>query len=932
MARSQRTATREPGGSPSTDPKGLHPGKFQPERQPAARAARIAALSWLLVAGMASHGHALPGQLDPNFAGLSSVSVGQNVMCHAMAPDGKIVLAGNNGDDPVIARRLSNGDPDYSFSGDGRVVVTNLGVPVVTRSVAVQADGRIVVAGYTNETFGRRFVIRLTASGSNDPTFSGDGIITIPYYPNSYYDTAEKVLIQPDGKIVVVGSSAIDIDWDFAAVRLHSDGTLDMSFSGDGQAAVGFGGDDLCYDAVLQADGKLVMVGGTEAFVSADEDFAIARLHPDGSPDNSFDGDGELKTGFGDVEAAYAVAIQPSDLRIVVAGRGKAARYYSSDGSLDDSFDGDGKLSIAITAYDAAITPGGKIALIGIAGTEARALRLNSNGSLDSEWQTDGDVIVDFDVLEPPSLSLLADGRVLTVVPKGADCLLRQYWADGYLDTGGRQAAAFDDATFRPGSREIAYDLAVQADGRIVLAGEVATAAGTERDFALVRFLPDGRLDTSFGVNGRTALSLGNVDIAKAVALQPDGKFVVAGHTGTGNAANFMIARFNADGSVDNTFGFGGFNAMDFLGGPDYAWAIALAPDGRIIVAGTVFNGARSVFGVACFNSNGTANTAFDLDGKQLYEFSVGPAHSATSVVIQGGTRIIVGGNVGADWGLVAFTMTGALDNTFGSSGRVTRNLGGNDYLNALALGPDGMIYGAGGREIGGNMDFALARWSSNGSLPLCPIGGCSNTWTDARAFVDWGATSGWVDALDIRSDGSIAAAGYVGTGVRFAQFSPTSSTPILTSIVDYPGSDDGGLAAKFTGANRLLVAGYHTFQSDRNMTLSCFEVTANTTVGVRDPEEPRPTMRLHAPAPNPLVGRSTFTFELPRTQSVRLAIHDVSGRQVRMLMDGELPAGSHQGPWDGTDDQGRSVAAGVYFARLVVGAEHATASIVVLR
>lgn len=938
MTRGPRTTAREPGRSPNSALEGVHAGRVRLVRHLAFMAGRIVSLSCLLIAGATPDVHALPGDLDGSFGGFGGLGattwVGQNVMCHAVAPDGKIVLAGTSGTAIVVSRRLPDGDPDPSFGGDGSILLSSL-YPMVGRSVAVQSDGRIVVAGFVDSSPSDFLVVRITASGVADASFGGDGFVTADLSVNGT-DIAEKVLIQPDGKIVAVGSAFLAGDWDFAVARFNSDGTLDASFSGDGKATVGFGGDDQCFDAALQADGKLIMVGSTEGLVLHDEDFALARLHVDGSLDDSFDDDGKVQTGFGDFyDRAYAVAIQPSDLRIVVVGRahlapgtGRAARYYSSDGSLDDSFDGDGKMDLPLIAHDAVVNTAGKITLVGIdPANVALALRLNANGSPDTEWLGDGDVILDNDINERPSLSVLTDGRVLTVLPQGTDCRIMRWWADGFPDTGGAQTAAFADATFPPGSHEIAHDVAVLPDGRILLAGEVSTPGYTETDFALMRFQSDGRLDLSFGVHGRAALSLGNFDVARAMAVQPDGKIVLAGHTGSGNAVNFMIARFHANGTLDNTFGFGGFNALDFMGGPDYGWALALQPDGKILVAGTVFNGARNVFGVARFDPDGTIDHTFDVDGKQLVEFSVGPTHWASAVLVQASGRIVVGGHVGADFALVGLTPTGGVDPNFGVSGRTTKNLGGDDYLEALVMGTDGRIYAAGSRFIGGNGDWAIARWTASAGLfpclPVCP-------WTSG--FVDFGATSGWAEALDVRGDGNMVVAGTMGNVAHWAQFTPSSPTPVASGSVAFPGNTTNALAVRFAGANRVVLAGTHGFQGDHNMTLAKFEAVPNTTVSVDEFTPAAPSLRLAAPYPNPLVNRSTIAFELPRAQSVRLAIHDVSGRQVRVLQDGDLAAGSHHRLWDGTDDQGRAVAAGVYFARLVAGADHAAASLVVIR
>jgi uncharacterized delta-60 repeat protein len=897
----------------------------------AARAARVVILSLLLATGVVSSGHASPGNLDPTFGGLWTQSVGANVMCHAVAPDGKVVFAGTSGIALLVARRLSNNQPDVSFGGDGSVIVMNVAYPMVARTVAVQADGKIVIAGYRNDTPNSFLVARVTASGQPDPSFNGNGFAVVDMSVNGT-DQAEKVLIQPDGKIVVVGSAFLAGDWDFAAARLNSDGSLDASFSGDGKATIGFGGDDRCHNAALQADGKLILVGGTSG--TFDTDVAIARLHINGSLDNSFDGDGTVTTGFSSSDDAYAVAIQPWDLRIVVAGRGGVvSRYYSSDGSLDNTFSQDGKLGVPFNVFDASATPGGKIMLAGMeyVSRDAHALRLNANGSLDTEWEGDGDAIVDHDATdaEPPSLSLLPDGRVLTVVPKGGDCWIARWWADGTTDSPGRQAAAFDNITFPRGSQEVANDMAVLPDGKILLAGQVSTAGNTETDFALMRFLSDGQPDLAFGVNGRTELSLGNYEIATAMVVQPDGKIVLVGTTGTGAAANFMIARFNSNGTLDNTFGFGGFNAMNFMGGADLASAVALAPDGRIFVAGTVFNGARDVFGVACFRSDGVADNTFDGDGKLLYEFSVGPTHWASVIVVQGGTKILVGGHVGADFALVRFTMTGALDVAFASgAGRLTRDLGGEDFLEAMVINPlDNRIYAAGTYVSGGGSDWALTRWPASAGPVLCnPV--CP--WS--TGFVDFGSNYAWVNAMDVRSDGHIVVVGTVdGTTVRWAQYAPGSSTPDLQGTTVFPGTVDG-VAVRFSGANRVVVAGYHLFQGDRNMTLARFETIPTANVGVEEPTPIVTSVRLEKPSPNPLTNRSTFAFALPRAQSVRLVIHDAAGRLVRTLADLPLPAGRHQRQWDATDDQGRAVSAGIYFARLIAGPEQSTASVVVLR
>src|SRR5260221_460199 len=123
-------------------------------------------------------------------------------------------------------------------------------------SVAVQADGTIVVAGWSDSHPTNFMLARLSASGALDPSFSGDGYVFTDFAGDA--DQADAVLIQPDGKIVAAGRAKVGGDYDFAVARYNPDGSLDTTFSGDGKATVGFGGDDAAMDIARQSDGKLV--------------------------------------------------------------------------------------------------------------------------------------------------------------------------------------------------------------------------------------------------------------------------------------------------------------------------------------------------------------------------------------------------------------------------------------------------------------------------------------------------------------------------------------------------------------------------------------------------------------------------------------------------------------------------------------------------
>jgi uncharacterized delta-60 repeat protein len=795
-------------------------------------------------------GVAAAGDLDLTFAGFGTsgiVVTPQTSATEGLAvqPDGKIVVAGHHQSGLLVMRYLSNGALDTTFGNSGKAIIPRPEVGFSVRGVALQpADGKIVVVGYTAGR-GDFAVTRLTATGALDTAFGNQGFVTTNFEFGSSTDDefatdrAYAVLVQPDGKIVVAGEARIDGDYDFAVARYFPDGSLDPSFGGDGRVTIGFGGDDTAYDIAQQADGKLVLVGeyfgGTFTLTS---DFAVARLNSNGTLDGSFSSDGKLTTDMGDdLEDARAVALQP-DGKIVVAGDGfdigvLVARYHA-DGSLDNTFDGDGKLGIGSwpeSTHDVAVQPDGKIVLLGryVSPDDISKFvfyRLNVNGSFDTTFNAGGSAF--FHIGQGGAglaLALLPDGRILGLGSSDQQTTLIRLWPDGLKDLGGKQTLGFEDPLLL-GSREQASALAIQPDGKTIVAGSVTNTAGTETDIALARFLPDGRPDTSFGIQGRVKFDAFNQDFARAITLQSDGKIVVAGWMRNGSVVNFMIARFLSTGQPDTTFGFGGFNVQDFFNGDDYGNAIALTPDGKFVVAGSAWNGTRYVFAVTRFNSNGSLDTSFGNSSKQVYDF--GQANWASAVVVQRDRKIVVGGSTGSDFALVRFQENGLLDLSFGSGGqgRTITDMGGTDFITALAITPSGEFYAAGGRNLNGNDDFALAHYASNGGLLTCLNPDCTHTWPTGKAFVDWGGSE-TATSIDLRSDDQIVAAGCVGGLLGWAQFSPTSTTPLKGKTYLAGAFDECACGVQFIAPNKLMVAATQNFNGDADLALARFETTA---------------------------------------------------------------------------------------------------------
>jgi uncharacterized delta-60 repeat protein len=222
------------------------------------------------------------------------------------------------------------------------------------------------------------------------------------------------------------------------------------------------------------------------------------------------------------------------------------------------------------------------------------------------------------------------------------------------------------------------------------------------------------------------------------------------------------------------------------------------------------------VFGVARFNSDGTPDLTFDEDGKTLYEFSVGPTHWGTAVVVQPDRKIVLGGHVDANFALVRLTEAGLVDYGFGTQGQTVTDMGGSEYLYALLLTPGGWFVAAGGRVSGNNSDFVLAQYDPNG---LPPMPGPKQPW--AQASIDWTADDS-AFAVDWRSDGQIVAAGCAGGKLAWAQLPSNAAlyTPIKTATA-FAGSGACATSVKFAGANKLIAAGYLTVSGDSSYALA---------------------------------------------------------------------------------------------------------------
>ncbi len=395
------------------------------------------------------------GKVEVNL-GTDASSRGNSLI---LLPDGKFLVAGSltpSGGTQVgvIVRLTSSGSIDTIFgpNGDG-TFTADFGTFSEINGLARQSDGKLVAIGGNGPFSASMRVIRLTADGALDTTFAGDGIAEVS---KALATVPEAVVIQSDGKIVVAASLGSG-NTGLTVFRLLNDGTLDTDFDSDGFASATVTGTDKAQGLAIQSDGKIIVVGTTNAdanfFTDPNvKDFAIARFNSDGTLDNSFDSDGmrviDIETRDDD---ALTVLIQPADNKIVIAG------YAYMTGSRSD----------------------------------CAVIRLNTDGSSDTSFDFDGEATFYMGGLSLcNSLSLQSDGRFIGAgyYAGGLDrqFMVTHILADGNPDTNFNDGGAFAFGQFLPSNRAYSYAHAVQGDGRIVLAGEVDL--GTKYAIALALF------------------------------------------------------------------------------------------------------------------------------------------------------------------------------------------------------------------------------------------------------------------------------------------------------------------------------------------------------------------------------------------------------------------------------------------------------------
>ena len=714
-----------------------------------------------------------PGDLDSAFGaqGLTTHGFGPRPRAGTAVDlvrqeDGKLLVVGvgeSRQPQITLARFDSDGSPDAEFGGGGKMVLEELSEPT---AVALQQDGRIVVAGWIGDpchTFDparcRDFaVLRYAPDGILDSEFGGgDGIVRI-----DGFGAATDVELQ-GSRVVAATPEAI--------VALDEAGSLDPEFGLSGVVPTR-------YARLLEVDpaGRIVSAGGFTVPYNCSRlgcqyrhESRISRLLANGDPDPAFGGgDGWVdESGEGELPKSGGLEIAADGK--IVRGFGSVVRRNSEDGSPDLTFGGgDGIATFEYRTFPNEITdldlgPEGSILVSGSQylwddfsqGDRFVLARLTPDGSLDDSFGTEGQV-VEWPRTPANAIVVAPDGSVISAGDSGGvaygtyggDLALRRHFPDGTADAGFGAGGFARSLTLGPSSDQ-ATALALAPGGKIVSAGVSSRhcpfgSSDCRSDFAVARYDSQGRLDASFGSAGRVITDLGGHALASAVAGQSDGGVVAAGSSSTnceggprfffGCSYEAVAVRYAPDGTEDPSFGAGGVSRVAEI---EVVSAMAAYTDGDLLLAGGTgvephaycYPECGSLFALARLGPDGSLDDTFGQGGIVRTDIGADGPDAGDSVhdllTLPDGRIVAAGASVGlcgtyscSDAAAFArYLPDGSPDPSFGGGDGIVRL---NDFypIKAIALNAgSGDLYALATRYPGGTADQAILRLNPDGSL-----------------------------------------------------------------------------------------------------------------------------------------------------------------------------------------------------------------------
>lgn len=449
---------------------------------------------------------------------------------------------------------------------------------------------------------------------------------------------------------------------------------------------------------------------------------------------------------------------------------------------------------------------------------------------------------------------------------------------------------------------DIGYAVAIQEDGKIVVAGYSADAS-SNIDFALARFNSDGTLDNSFDMDGKVTTDFSNnsMDVAVALKIQPDGKILAAGYSLTTNSPIFAMARYNTNGSLDDSFGTGGLVTTSFTD-YDELFAMALQDDGKILLAGmTHEDGNYEDFAIARYNADGSLDNSFGTGGKILTDF-IGFHDAAKGITVQADGKIIAvgyssnGNTNGADFGLVRYNTDGSFDASFGVGGKIRTDYYGNsDRAQTIVIQPDGKIVVGGTATTAYGYDFALARYNSDGVLDTSFDDDGKVTSSFLNQYSDQGHSVVLQEDGKIILGGSFGSTGFVDK-FGMVRYNTDGSHDFEFGFLGFAGADFGGPydichSIAIQPDNKIVLAGYSGDGSESTFAIARFLSGLET--GILNFSENQSQLLVY---PNPIYSSTTLKYSLQKEEIISIDLYDMKGSIVQSFISNQLkPEGNFE-------------------------------------
>ncbi|MCW3124779.1 MAG: hypothetical protein JWO03_437 [Bacteroidetes bacterium] len=438
-------------------------------------------------------------------------------------------------------------------------------------------------------------------------------------------------------------------------------------------------------------------------------------------------------------------------------------------------------------------------------------------------------------------------------------------------------------------------------DGWSVVVGGLARN-NSDSDFAVSKYTRDGRPDSSFGVNGVAITQMGpGADVVYGTMIQPDGKVIAAGMAWSGTKYNFAVARYTAAGVLDTTFGDHGRAITSLSPYDNIGTAIGTQDGWSIVVGGMVSDGSTDDFGLVRYTRDGIVDSTFGVNGIVVTDLLSGSDDDLAAIAIAADSGIVAGGTTYGSgstqyFSLARYTRNGALDNNFGTSGRVVHTGSADDETYAVALQPDGKVVIGGYSTNGTNDDFGLLRLMADGSVD-------NSFGTNGHVITAVGDSDEAMYSLLVQPDGRIIAAGssidsngqYRNALIRYNADGTADHTFGTDGIVaaKLSSSDNEIYAVKLETDGKIVTAGYANDGTDDMFSMARY--LTDLTLGVIDLDRNSNSVLIY---PNPVAQDATLQYTLAKDEQVSIRIIDAQGKVVSTLTDSEKQlAGDHVQP-----------------------------------